>query len=469
MNLSCADIVKVVGAEIKNSASTANLSFQSVLTDSRVDLSNALFVALKGENFDAHNFLDKAVEAGASALCINRNTPIELYKNIGVPVLLVPDTLLAYQQIANFHRRSFANLIVVGITGSVGKTSTKEIMKAVAVKKFGEEAVLYTLGNTNNQVGVPQNLLRLSENHRIAIIEMGTNHFGEIRPLSLCAEPDYAIINSVAPCHLENLINLEGVAKEKSDIFVGVKAGGYAIFANNIAEKSILIEKATAYSLKIESYGEYDENNYFSANYVSGNLLESKFDLINHKNSTKTQVTWQISGEHQACNASGAAVVGSLLGLSDSEIAEALANASLSGMRMRKTSLNGVTYLNDAYNANPASMKATLKNLKDIAENKKLILILGDMLELGSSEIAQHAEILDYAVENFPSAVVIAVGKLMKQAGLNKNFANVIYVDNSVIAGERLSNYICDGSDTLVFLKGSRGMRLENAIPEEAR
>lgn len=467
MNISLAEIGKFLGAELRNFASGDDIVLRNVLTDSRADLHGALFVALKGENFDAHNFLDKAVEAGAVALCINKNVPIELYQNIKIPILAVDDTLLAYQKIANFHRRSFKNLIVVGVTGSVGKTSTKEILKAVGIKKFGEEATLYTLGNTNNQVGVPQNLLRLNENHRIAIIEMGTNHFGEIKPLSLCAEVDYAIINSVAPCHLENLIDLAGVAKEKSDIFVGAKAGGYAIFANDIPHKEILLQKAKEYSLKVKTYGKYDESNAYSIEYSGGSLQESSFLLINHGKAVSTPVKWQITGEHQACNAAGAAIVGSLIGLSDLELSEAFANATLSGMRMKKTSLNGVTYLNDAYNANPASMRATLANLKSIAEDKKVILILGDMLELGVDAVNQHIQILRFALENLPESLIIAVGPLMKEAGQNLTAQNLIFAENSLSAGELLTQYTDE--NTLVFLKGSRGMKLENAIPAEAR
>ena len=236
----------------------------SCYTDTRQPGAGKIFLALSGEKFDGHDFLAQAVQSGAAALCIAENAREKLPENGTVPVLVVQDTLAAYQAFARFHRMRFPELKVIAVTGSVGKTSVKEMCRAVLAQEYGEDAVLYTIGNTNNQVGVPQNLLRLNENHRIAIIEMGTNHFGEIKPLSLCAEVDYAIINSVAPCHLENLIDLAGVAKEKSDIFVGAKAGGYAIFANDIPHKEILLQKAKEYSLKVKTYGKYDENNAYS-------------------------------------------------------------------------------------------------------------------------------------------------------------------------------------------------------------
>ena len=196
-------------------------------------------------------------------------------------------------------------------------------------------------------------------------------------------------------------------------------------------------------------------------------MQESSVLLINHEKAVSTPVKWQITGEHQACNAAGAAIVGSLIGLSDLELSEAFANATLSGMRMKKTSLNGVTYLNDAYNANPASMRATLANLKSIAEDKKVILILGDMLELGVDAVNQHIQILRFALENLPESLIIAVGPLMKEAGQNLTAQNLIFAENSLSAGELLTQYTDE--NTLVFLKGSRGMKLENAIPVEAR
>ena len=467
MKLSLNEIIEVTQAELLNSASGENIVISNVLTDTRADLRDALFIALRGEKFDAHNFLMDAQNAGAAAICINEDTAIELYQDIRVPLILVKDTLTAYQKLANFYRKSFKNLTVVAITGSVGKTSTKDILKTVGIKKFGEDACLYTFGNTNNQVGVPQNLFRLNENIRLAVIEMGTNHFGEILPLSLCAEPDYAIVNSVAPCHLENLINLEGVAKEKSDVFVGVKSGGYAIFPCDIPYREILEEKAKKYSLKIKNYGKFAENNSFSAEYLSGDLMGSSFKLINNEQQTTTLVNWNLSGEHQAFNAAGAATVGSLLGMSDSEIAAALSEVILSGMRMKKTIFNGITYLNDAYNANPASMRATLTNLSDIAGDKKVVLILGDMLELGENAIAQHAEILKFALEKFPTSKILAVGSLMKEAGDAWGEKNIIFLEKSIDAVQVLPNLIDE--NTLVFLKGSRGIKLENAIPMEAR
>ena len=190
-----------------------------VFTDTRQDGSGRLFIALSGENFDAHDFLPAAVSAGAAALCVAESKLGRLPEPCPVPVLAVADPLRSYQGIARLHRRRFPELTVAAVTGSVGKTSVKEMLCAIFTAAAGAERVLYTVGNTNNQVGVPQNLLRLQPQHRFAVIEMGTNHHGEIEPLSCCALPQVALVNSIAPCHLEFLGSLEGIAREKSRIF----------------------------------------------------------------------------------------------------------------------------------------------------------------------------------------------------------------------------------------------------------
>lgn len=464
-------IAEITGGKLVNLSPNQDFAVSNILTDSRVDLSGALFVALKGENFDAHDFLDSAIKANAKAICVNKSCDESKLQAINVPILLVDDTLVAYQKIANYHRKSFSNLKVVAITGSVGKTSTKEMLKAIGIQCFGEEHTLFTIGNTNNQVGVPQNLLRLTNEHKLAVIEMGTNHFGEILPLSQCAEPEIAIINSIAPCHLENLIDLHGVAREKSDIFKGVKTGGYALISSDAPCLDELINSAKACGLTVLLYGSYKACNKFSSRYIGGDLSSSSFELINHSKGESTIVKWAITGKHQSLNAAGAAIVGELLGLSISEISQGLSHTVLPGMRMKKTTFEDVTYLNDAYNANPASMRATLNALTDFAEPTKTILVLGDMLELGSHEIGEHLEILEFALSIFPQSRIIAVGSRMIQASklLEKSHASnkLFLAKDSESAYPVLDKLLRQGD--LVFLKGSRGISLENAIKLEAR
>ena len=195
-------------------------------TDTRKELNGKLFVALRGERFDAHDFLDSAYAKGA-ILCINKDKADNVPD--GAQVLAVDDTLQAYQCIANRHRLRMDNLKLLAVTGSVGKTSVKEMLRAVLCEFYGKEHVVATEGNTNNHIGVPQNLLKLSTETSAAVIEMGTSSPGEIAVLSEIAVPDVALVNSIAPCHLEKLINLAGVAVEKGDIFKFLKSDGTAV------------------------------------------------------------------------------------------------------------------------------------------------------------------------------------------------------------------------------------------------
>ena len=220
----------------------------SINTDSRTVQAGECFIPIVGERFNGHDFLASLPDGVVALKAAEYPTPENL------PVLEVADTTIAYQHIARYHRLRMKNLTVAAVTGSVGKTSVKEMLRAVFTEAAGENAVLYTLGNTNNQIGVPQNLLRLTEDIRYAVIEMGTNHHGEIAPLSQTALPDGAIINTIAACHLENLGSLEGVAQEKSMVYSGMRsAEGIAVYPAECAGKSI-IEKAADKFRKVRQY-----------------------------------------------------------------------------------------------------------------------------------------------------------------------------------------------------------------------
>ncbi|MEG2075768.1 MAG: UDP-N-acetylmuramoyl-tripeptide--D-alanyl-D-alanine ligase, partial [Victivallaceae bacterium] len=216
-------------------------------TDNRLDCCNKIFIALRGALFDAHQVVQAVAEQGAAALIVNASAAIALDK-LNLPILAVEDTLTAYQMLARHYRRRIRQLQLVAVTGSVGKTSTKELLRAIGLAEFAPDELYATTGNTNNQFGVPQNLLQLPENCRYAVIEMGTNHFGEIAPLSCCAEPEVALVNSIAPCHLEYLQSLAGVAKEKSEIFRFLNPAGVAVIPEYSAENQILRRAAAKFT-----------------------------------------------------------------------------------------------------------------------------------------------------------------------------------------------------------------------------
>ena len=224
---------------------------ENVVTDSRLQTKQALFIALEGERFDGHKFLKNALENGAVLLLVNRKKKEFLPE--GAAALLVEDTLKAYQDLALFHRNRFPDLKLMALTGSYGKTSTKEILRSIFSKAAGKEHVLATEGNFNNQIGVPCTLLRLTAEHRYAIVEMGTNHFGEIAPLTRCARPQASLIVSIGNCHLEFLRDHDGVAQEKSEIFKA-ESVEKAVIPHETPQRGIL-EQAASHAASLSTFG----------------------------------------------------------------------------------------------------------------------------------------------------------------------------------------------------------------------
>ena len=245
----------------------------AISTDTRADNHGKIFFALCGERFDAHDFLEQAVSSGCHALCINEAKHHLAPRDI--PVLLVRDTLSAMQACAAYHRQRFSNLTVFAVTGSVGKTSVKEMLFAICAHAAGKEHTLCTIGNTNNQIGVAQNLLRLTTAHRYAIIEAGTSSPGEISPPARMIMADGAIVNTIAPCHLEKLIDLNGVAREKGAVFSAMRSDAVAVFPEETAGKEILQESAAG--RKIRTFGKEGKGDVHA-----GYFAERQTDLIRH-------------------------------------------------------------------------------------------------------------------------------------------------------------------------------------------
>ena len=441
-----------------NTVLPSEFTISRIVTDTREDCSGALFLALRGENFDAHDFLDAAVAAKAKALCIEKGFADRIKPEWDIPVLMVNDTLKAYQAIANFYKRRFPNLRSVAVTGSMGKTSCKEIIRSILVAAVGKEAVYATRSNTNNQVGVPQNLLNVNSKHRFCVLEMGSNHFGEIEPLSRTLEPDVALINSIAPCHLEAFGDIHGVAREKCKIFTALKPDGIAVIPNDCPEIDYLVEQTK--NFKTIRFGADIE-----VIYHGGKLHGSTIELIFKKTGKRIKLDWPLSGAHQASNAAAAAAVASALGIEPETIAEGLRDCVLPGMRMKVARINGINWVNDAYNASPESVMAALRWLKEFAEADKLVMVLGDMLELGETSKAQHRKILRTAFELFLQADFILVGGEYEKAGQGMQTANRCFCEDSLTAKELIKAFLSPGK--IVFLKGSRGIKLEKLWPDE--
>ena len=404
-----------------------------VNTDSRSIGPGQVFLALRGERFDGHDFIPRAIDAGASAIIAETDAPADC----STPWLQVEDCLRAYQDLGAFHRMRWPDMPLVGITGSSGKTSSKEIVAAILRAEFAK--VLATAANTNNLIGVPQNLLRLDDHHA-AVIEMGTNAPGEIATLTHIAAPSVAIITSIGPVHLEGLGSVEGVAREKASICEGLAANGLAI-----------VPEAWRHAVsapKVVTIG----GDYQVVDYQARGLEGSSFGVL--RGGECLTIDWPVAGLHQAHNAAAAIAVADHLGIAPGTVAGALAEFALPGMRMARQEIDGVSWINDAYNANPDSMHALIDCL---IGQPRLILVLGDMLELGPDEASLHLDTLRYAQETLPEARLLAVGPRMTAAAAKLGITAAPDLD---AARELLTPQAGDS----VALKASRGMALEKLI-----
>ncbi len=436
----------------------------TISTDTRADNKSALFLALSGVNFDAHSFLKEAVDSGAVALCLEEGRYERNKIPSHIPILEVQDTLKAYQDIANFHRKRLKELTLIAITGSNGKTSTKDILHNILSSEFGEESVYTTKANTNNLVGVPQNILNLTDKHRFAVIELGSNHPGEIRQLTEIANPDIAVITSIGPAHLEHFKDINGVIKEKTSIFTAYNnpQKGIAIIPE---EHRGVLPKNNNY--QIITFGKSEDAD-ICWKHLNSAVEKSEFELHWKADNIKEKVLWNIPGIHQLSNAAAAATVATAVGIAPKNISHALHNSKISGMRMRINKRNDITWINDAYNANPTSTKAGIDWLHEIAKDalpsiyKRLFVILGDMLELGENAPGIHKEIIEYAVNKLPCSKVFGVGTIMHDTikhAVEMDFKPISTFQNSEEAASFFKDELKAGD--IVYLKGSRGIALE--------
>lgn len=436
----------------------------SVETDSRKDLSGSLFIPIVGERFDGHEFISKAIESGATAICTAKDLSDDLLQQ-NVTFFKVSDTTYFYQQLAKYHRLKFPNLKVLAITGSCGKTSTKEIAASLVCED--SDKVLKTIGNTNNHIGVPQNLLRLNSNHEFAVLELGTNHFGEIKTLTDLVLPDAAMITCIGGAHLEHFKSRDGVAKEKSTIFSTLTEASTAVVP--LVELNRPAVKDAIEGLNVVTFGEFPSKADFCANETQATFHESFINIFFENRGFIT--TWNLSGNHQAVNAAGAiALVKAVVpNLTDDEIIARLARVQLPGFRGQISEIDGITWINDAYNANAESTISTLNWLKSLDEKGRFIVILGDMLELGNVSIEEHQSVLKFLNDNSFFSELILVGPEYHKSFESSEFSALHpkFYDNSELAKPAVNELLQSGDNA--FLKGSRGIRLEKIVPAANR
>lgn len=416
----------------------------NVCTDSRKVVQGDLFFALKGDNFDGNQYAEKAIDSGAAFAIIDDVT----YK-LDDRYIVVEDVLTTLQDLARFHRRSFG-IPVIALTGSNGKTTTKELIATVLTSQYQAH---FTKGNFNNHIGVPLTLLAMPQGTQVAVIEMGANHVGEIEQLCRIAEPTHGLITNIGKAHLEGFGSIEGVKQGKSELYRFVESNNGVVFIN--MDESFLTELAAANTRKIF---------YKKDTQLSAQIVEQQIDLISadpfvkvafiDREEHRYEVQTQLIGAYNFPNIAAAISIGKYFKVPYEKIVTALENYVPTNNRSQIIQRDSNTIILDAYNANPTSMRRALDNLGQLSATNK-IAILGDMLELGKESQSEHQKIYDY-MQQFDFQQVILVGKEFSQIENAHHFANVqalkVWFDEQ--------NF----TNTTMLIKGSRGIRLEEVL-----
>ncbi len=422
------------------------LRHRSVSTDTRKVKEGDMFFALKGERFNGNLFAAKALDAGANYAIVDE---AEVCVEGDERYLLVENVLLALQNLARAYRRTFS-IPFLGITGSNGKTTTKELVFEVLNTQKNTFA---TKGNFNNHIGVPLTLLSIPKETEIAIIEMGANQPGDIKELAEIAEPTHGLITNIGQAHLERFGSLDGVQKTKGELFDFLRASGGVLFVNLADERVV---KAAAYQNSDISFGTAEADHQIE-------LLSHHLDGMRLRY-TKTgmeplSLDTQLSGEYNAMNILVAAMLGDYFGVPRSEIQRGVYGYKATNNRSEIVKKGAKTILLDAYNANPSSMRAAIQNIFSYPD-KNVLLILGDMLEMGEEEAEIHAE-LGRFINQFVPKHTISVGHRMKALaevleGENSWYENTENAQKGVLEQSKEAD--------MILIKGSRGMALENLL-----
>jgi UDP-N-acetylmuramoyl-tripeptide--D-alanyl-D-alanine ligase len=448
-------IIDITGGKLLSKKSTANIT--SISIDSRKIARGSLFIPICGTKMDGHDFIEQAFSAGAVAALTQKVDGLPS----GKILIKVDNTLDALQKIAADYRRNFT-IPVIGITGSVGKTSTKEMIASVLSVKF---CVAKTKGNFNGQIGLPLSIFEIEQKHQVAVIEMGISEFGEMSKLSKIAFPTRAVITNIGISHIANLKSQEYICQEKLHILdefenqVVKKESGQTIFLN--ADDPVLMHFAKNISCPKICFG-FGENAEFRASNIFFYKNFTRFSLI-HK-SIEKNIEIPVLGKHNVYNALAAIAVGFNFGLSLEEIQSGLSNYCGVGMRQQIHRTNGLTLIDDSYNASPDSMRSAVELLEQFKGNARKIAVLGDMLELG-----EHAQEEHYKLGKFLSKkinILLTVGNLAKYIAKGaQDHDSRIEVHSHSTKQETitwLKTHTLKAD--IILVKGSRGMHLDKVI-----
>ena len=435
-----------VASTIDGAHVTRDAYFQGVSTDSRQLVPGSLFVALRGERFDAHDFLGQLVDKPLAAVVVER-----LPEHYPLPAIVVPDTLVALGRIGNVWRRRFA-IPIIGVTGSNGKTKVKEMIAAILAAAFGDDARLATQGHLNNEIGVPLTVTRLTDAHKAAVVELGMNHPGEIGRLAAIAEPTVALVNNAQREHQEFMHTVEAVARENGAVLQALPQDGVAVFPGD--DEFTELWRELAGDRKVMTFGLTDHCDVRASYTTNGFGSELAVDA----GVQRFTIQLAAAGVHNVRNALAATACALAAGIPVDAIVRGLeAFAPVSGRLQRKQAVSGATVIDDTYNANPDSVRAAIDVLAQYPSPR--ILVLGDMGEVGTQGPEFHQEIGAYAASRGIDTV-LATGDLARH--MTGSGAQHYEQFDELLAA--LDQKLGSKSDATVLVKGSRFMKMERVV-----
>lgn len=449
------NIAKACGGTYVGDDAQRGSEITGAVIDSRQVEPGYLYIPIRGERVDGHRFIPDVFEKGA--LAVLSEEPLE---NPAGPYIQVASSEQALKDIAEFYR-STLSIKIIGITGSVGKTSTKEMISAVLSQKYN---VLKTEGNFNNEIGLPLTILRIRREHEVAVVEMGISEFGEMHRIAKVAKPDICVMTNIGQCHLENLIDRDGVLRAKSEIFDFLKTDGHIVLNGN-DDKLITVQEVKGVK-PVFYYVEDDTAKKADLPYeITADAIENKglrgLNANLHFPEEVCQIHEPIPGVHNVYNACAAACVGRIMGLTNEEICQGIAHAKTIAGRTNLITLGEVLVIDDCYNANPVSMKASLDVLAQ-ADGRK-IAVLGDMGELGENEREMHYDVGKYAA-NTGVDILFCCGTLSEELakGAQRGHTKVMYFADREKLTQTLINFV-EAGDT-VLVKASHFMEFPKIV-----
>ncbi len=449
-NITLENLALVTGGRLVNGEhENCKIEACGVYLDSRQVEAGDIFIATKGERVDGHSFIPAVAEKGALGVICEREQP-----ELNIPYIIVEDSFAALKKVGEYYRTQL-DVKVVGITGSVGKTSTKEFIAGVLSEKYN---VLKTQGNFNNEIGVPLTILRIREEHEVAVLEMGINHFGEMSRLTQMAKPDVCVMTNIGQCHLEFLGSREGILKAKSEIFECSNPDGSVVLNG---DDDMLQTVSLVHGKKPVYFGLAEGSSVYASDIKNLGLFGSKFNI--HMGEKCFGAKVNLPGEHQIYNALAAAAVAEYLGLSEEEIARGISSVAPTAGRSNLIQTADYVVIDDCYNANPVSMRAAI-DLLSTADTRK-VAILGDMFELGEQEKAMHGGIGAYVAEKGID-VLLCAGELSREmekvAREKSTVTKVCHYETRELLMDDLKKQLVTG-DT-VLIKASHGMGYQNIV-----